>query len=298
MVLRAGFSRIFALIFTIVGAPLLMLLTLSAAHSVREGVAWLWSWRARRRRVQEARPDNYESSIRGGSAISALNLSSGHQPSTPPSSPSPNGPSSVTSTWGQASTPQPKVPSMDDTLRGSRPSSSSATPSSSREGSVEEAFTVSRRRSSASSNRVNQNGHPRATTSTQVNTQGSFERPQMPQQSITTTKGISPPPCTLFFVLLLLHLLIGVAIFSPLQRWSVPSAIYVLGCNLLTIDHGGLGERKLIHSTGVLFLYVFYLFIGCIILASVVITAWPRLSTVISNTGKYLEVVKPVHLPR
>ena len=306
MVLRAGFSRIFALVFTLIGAPLLMLLVISGAHTIREGVAWVWTYRARKRQIQDTRPDQYENT-RATSAISSLNIISG-RPSTPPSTPETITTTNENSgTWNQVTQPQPKVQSIDDALGGSRPSSGGSSansrdeittlPSTSDNPTRKQNGNSIRHitRNDRNSNHQQNNNISNETNSDTVHHRIQRVRPMPLQPDI---RRIKPPPFIIFVVLLLIHLLLGLAIFIPIQRWSVPSAIYILGCNLLTLDHGGLGERRLINSPWVVVLYVIYLVFGCIIVASVILTTWPRISNLVSNTGKYLEVVRPVRLPR
>ncbi|XP_076059400.1 uncharacterized protein LOC143036028 [Oratosquilla oratoria] len=89
MVVRTGFSRVFTVLFTVVGAPLVLLVVLSAARTFRLGLGRLWSWRCGCGkggcgRVFDTHPRQYTD--RAESAISTLEPSSIPPPPPPPES--------------------------------------------------------------------------------------------------------------------------------------------------------------------------------------------------------------------
>ncbi|XP_063586856.1 uncharacterized protein LOC134764210 [Penaeus indicus] len=306
MTLRTGFSRIFAVLFSLVGAPLVLLLAISGAFTLREGVGKAWAWRCGRGRQsrvsdgrgqEERRAEQYGSG-RGGSATSTLNLASARPHSSSNPGPSaadagpdtPNGPGELPGSTvpgnsakvrGMAETS--RVPVLDSTLRSSTSSGLTAqdTDASSESGAITAAPTTSAGRPSEQRLGVGAtDAVPRRPK------QVYYPYPAPPRRSKTA-------PWVVYLVILLVYLLLGFAIFAPIQRWSLPSALYILSGTLLTLDHECLGERQTLGSSKIIVPYVLYMLLGIVLATSLVMSVWSSLCASLVNTGKYLAVVRP-----
>ncbi|XP_037777413.1 uncharacterized protein LOC119574291 [Penaeus monodon] len=306
MTLRTGFSRIFAVLFSLVGAPLVLLLAISGAFTLREGVGKAWAWRCGRGRQsrvsdgrgqEERRAEQYGSG-RGGSATSTLNLASARPHSSSNPGPSaadtgpdtPNGPGELPGSTvpgnsakvrGMAETS--RVPVLDSTLRSSTSSGLTAqdTDASSESGGINAAPTTSTGR--PSEQRL---GAGATDAVSRRPKQVYYPYPPPPRRSKTA-------PWVVYLVILLVYLLLGFAIFAPIQRWSLPSALYILSGTLLTLDHECLGERQTLGSSKIIVPYVLYMLLGIVLATSLVMSVWSSLCASLVNTGKYLAVVRP-----
>ncbi|XP_069976427.1 uncharacterized protein, partial [Penaeus vannamei] len=306
MTLRTGFSRIFAVLFSLVGAPLVLLLAISGAFTLREGVGKAWAWRCGRGRQsrvsdgrgqEELRAEQYGSG-RGGSATSTLNLASARPHSSSNPGPSaadagpdtPNGPGELPGSAvpgnsakrrGMAETS--RVPVLDSTLRSSTSSGLTAqdTDASSESGGINAAATTSAGR--PSEQRL---GADATDAVPRRPKQVYYPYPPPPRRPKTA-------PWVVYLVILLVYLLLGFAIFAPIQRWSLPSALYILSGTLLTLDHECLGERQTLGSSKIIVPYVLYMLLGIVLATSLVMSVWSSLCASLVNTGKYLAVVRP-----
>lgn len=97
----------------------------------------------------------------------------------------------------------------------------------------------------------------------------------------------------MYVAILLAYILLGLAIFAPIQRWSLPSSLYIVVSTLLTFDHDSLGEKQTLGSSRVIVPYVLYMLLGLVLVASLVTSVWSSLCDSLVNTGRYLAVVRP-----
>ncbi|XP_063843303.1 uncharacterized protein LOC135090465 [Scylla paramamosain] len=287
MTLRTGFSRVFAVLFSLVGAPLVLLLAISGAFTVREGVGKAWAWRCGRGRqgkvgesaVVEGRTGQY-----GGGAAPEGEAAIRPASSSSSARSTPNGPGELASRVSdkhksemhQAS----RVPALDSTLR----SSSLSTPRDSDQSS---------------------SGSPPAQDTPQYASAGGEQsfvgvNPALqrriamgPRRQIPPRRGQSPVPWAVYLGLVVAYIVLGLVVFAPIQRWSLPSSVYIVVSTLLTLDHDGLGERHLVGSSKVVVPYVLYMLVGLVLVAALVISVWSSLCASLVTTGKYLAVVRP-----
>ncbi|KAG7158728.1 TWiK family of potassium channels protein 7-like 1 [Homarus americanus] len=321
MTVRTGFSRIFAVLFSLVGAPLVLLLAISGAFTIREGVGKAWAWRcgfgkqARvadgRGQVVEGRAGQYGSG-RGGSAASTLNLAGRPQSSTSagvgPGGEqgvriTPNGPGELPGSirppnsakprlWGGTADiqQQSRVQALDSTLR-----SSSILSSTLRD--------TDHSSSSSATNSVSGSAQNTLSNSSQFRTVGDEQTmgvnpaiqrrgryPPPPRQGSRRPHGV---PWPVYLALLVAYIFLGLAIFAPIQRWSFPSSLYILMSTLMTLDHDSLGEKQQLGSSRIIVPYVVYMLLGLVVMATLVISVWSSICTSLVNTGKYLAVVRP-----
>lgn len=318
MTLRTGFSRIFAVLFSLIGAPLVLLLTISGAFTIREGVGKAWAWRCGHRKqgrvadgrghVGEGRAGQYGSG-RGGSAVSTLNLASRPQSSTSAGAGvggvehgarvTPNGPGELpgslvppSSTSGRSADiqQQARVPALDSTLRSS--SALSSTPRDTDESSASSAASnsISGGALNSSQYRTTRADQPYSGVNPVLQRRGKLGYPPYARQ--VSRRGHAAP-WAVYLAILVAYVLLGLAIFAPIQRWSLPSSLYILLSTLLTLDHDSLGEKELLGSSKIIVPYVLYMLVGLVLVATLVISVWSNLCTSLVNTGKYLAVVRP-----
>lgn len=287
MTLRTGFSRVFAVLFSLIGAPLVLLLAISGAFTIREGVGKAWAWRCGRGRqgkvgesvVVEGRTRQFEGEPPPGAE------GSGVRPATSSSSNSPNGPreaASRVSDKQKSEIQQPsRVPALDSTLR----SSSLSTPRDSDQSS---------------------SGSASAQNTPQFRPEGGGGQPAVgANPSVQRRVGVGPPrqaptrrgqnavPWAVYLGLVVAYIVLGLVVFAPIQRWSLPSSLYIVVSTLLTLDHDALGERHLLGSSKVVVPYVLYMLVGLVLVAALVISVWSSLCASLVTTGKYLAVVRP-----
>ncbi|XP_066943401.1 uncharacterized protein [Macrobrachium rosenbergii] len=316
MTLRTGFSRLFAVLFSLIGAPLVLLLAISGAFTIREGVGKAWAWRCGRGsqsrvadeqgQTVEGRAGQYGSG-RGSSARSTLNLASVRPQSSTSMGESsrqiaPNGPGDLPGSLdsakprhpaGKSEVPQQsRVPMLDSTLR----ASTSSTPRDERSGSIS-----SEPSSSGINVATSSGGGPSSRTgppedqAIQRATQNQKRKPGYPFYPLQPPprKKDNAAPWAVYLGILVVYFILGLAIFAPIQRWSLPSAIYILTGTLITLDHGSLGEKQLLGSSKIIIPYVLYMLLGTILVATVIISVWSSICSSLVSTGKYLTVVRP-----
>ncbi|XP_045601921.2 uncharacterized protein [Procambarus clarkii] len=317
MTLRTGFSRIFAILFSLVGAPLVLLLAISGAFTIREGIGKAWEWRcgygkqARiadgRGQVVEGRAGQYGSG-RGGSAISTLNLASRPQSSTsagvgPGASErgtrvTPNGPGELPGSIGPPNSAnqrhpggksdfqqQSRVPTLDSTLRSTNVYSSKDTDQSSASSETSNSISGSGPNTLPSSSQY-RTVRSEQTSSGGVNTAQRAGDAQAPRRSHAV-------PWAIYLALLVLYIILGLAIFAPIQRWSLPSSLYIVVSTLLTLDNDSLGEKQQLGTSRIIVPYVVYMLLGLVLVATLVISVWSSICSSLVTTGKYLTVVRP-----
>lgn len=285
MTLRTGFSRVFAVLFSMVGAPLVLLLAISGAFTIREGVGKAWAWRCGRGQqgkvgesvVVEGRTGQYGGEPPPGDEAGGLRSDS--------SSSSPNGPKGMESRVSdkqKSEIQQPsRVPALDSTLR----SSSLSTPRDSDQSS---------------------SGSASAQNTPQYLPEGTGDQPTVGvNPALQRRVGVGPPrpaparrrqntvPWGVYLALVVAYIVLGLVVFAPIQRWSLPSSLYIVVSTLLTLDHDGLGERHLVGSSKVVVPYVLYMLVGLVLVAALVISVWSSLCASLVTTGKYLAVVRP-----
>ncbi|KAK7079898.1 hypothetical protein SK128_018429 [Halocaridina rubra] len=330
MTLRTGFSRLFAVLFSLIGAPLVLLLAISGALTIREGVGKAWAWRCGRGNqsrvgdghgnVAEGRAGQYGSG-RSSSARSTLNLASRPQSSASVNlgetslGITPNGPGGLPgsldsarprSQGGASELPQQsRVPVLESTLRAStsstpRDNDRSSTGSGDASSSAINAQTTSRGSGGGGDggggggNGGEGNGDEGLTPKASSSQRKKPGYPFYPLQPPPRRKNNGhAAPWGVYLAILVLYLILGLVIFAPVQRWSLPSAIYILTGTLLTLDHGGLGEKQLLGSSKIIVPYVLYMLLGTVIVATLVISVWSSICSSLVSTGKYLTVVRP-----
>ncbi|KAK8746495.1 hypothetical protein OTU49_017046 [Cherax quadricarinatus] len=318
MTLRTSFSRVFAVLFSLVGAPLVLLLAISGAFTIREGMGKAWAWRCgygKQARiadgngeVMEGRAGQYGSG-RGVSALSTLNLAGRPQSSTsagvspgatePSTHFTPNGPWERSGSTGLSNSAknklpigmsdlqqQSRVPTLDSTL-GSI-SGLSSTPRDTDQSS-----------SSSASNSVTGTG-PNNSQYRTISSEQAFPGgvdPTIQRQSRTgnpqASRRTHAVPWVIYLALLIVYIILGLAIFAPIQRWSLPSSLYIVFSTLLTLDHDSLGEKQQLGTSRVIVPYVVYMLLGVVLVATLVMSVWSSLCSSLVNTGKYLTVVRP-----
>lgn len=285
MTLRTGFSRVFAVLFSLVGAPLVLLLAISGAFTVREGVGKAWAWRCGRGRqgkvgesvVVEGRTGQYGGGAaqEGEAAIRPASTSSSARTT-------PNGPGELVSRVSDKQKSEiqqsSRVPALDSTLR----TSSLSTPRDSDQSSS----------GSPPAQNTPQYG-PAGGEQSYVGVNSALQRRIGPPRQFPPRRGPKPVPWAVYLGLVVAYIVLGLVVFAPIQRWSLPSSLYIVVSTLLTLDHDGLGERHLVGSSKVVVPYVLYMLVGLVLVAALVISVWSSLCASLVTTGKYLAVVRP-----
>lgn len=286
MTLRTGFSRVFAVLFSLVGAPLVLLLAISGAFTIREGVGKAWAWRCGRGRQGKVGESVVVEGRTGQYAGEAQPSGETGGPRSASSSSSNNGQkemaSRVSDKQKSSEIQQPsRVPALDSTLR----SSSLSTPRDSDQSS---------------------SGSTSAQNTPQYRPEGGGDQSSVGvNPSLQRRVGVGPPrqaparrgqqsvPWAVYLGLVVAYIVLGLVVFAPIQRWSLPSSLYIVVSTLLTLDHDGLGERHLVGSSKVVVPYVLYMLVGLVLVAALVISVWSSLCASLVTTGKYLAVVRP-----
>lgn len=100
-------------------------------------------------------------------------------------------------------------------------------------------------------------------------------------------------PWPVYLGLLVAYIILGLVVFAPIQRWSLPSSVYIVLSTLLTLDHDSLGERHLLGTSKIIVPYVLYMLVGLVLVVALVMSVWSSLCSTLVTTGKYLAVVRP-----
>lgn len=280
MTLRTGFSRVFAVLFSLVGAPLVLLLAISGAFTIREGVGKAWAWRCGRGRqgkigesvAVEGRTRQY-----GGEPPPAAEAG-GVRSASSSSSP---GEARVSDKQKSEIQHPSRVPALDSTLR----SSSLSTPRDSDQSSS----------GSASAQNTPQYRPEVGGGQATVGVNPSLQRRVGvgPPRHASVRRSQNSVPWGVYLALVVAYIVLGLVVFAPIQRWSLPSSLYIVVSTLLTLDHDGLGEVHLVGTSKVVVPYVLYMLVGLVLVTALVISVWSSLCASLVTTGKYLAVVRP-----
>lgn len=294
-----------------VGIPIIFLLLFNVAQTVREGITWLWSWGRQRRQIGDPALITPSPSTYDPNRQSVHSIEAGSSREVP---------SAVRKDLASIVHP-PRVSLLENALPHSRPGSASVASqdplgqqhnaSSSQETAFQQGTVVPEE--TIKKPLVNSSDKSSSNSSPISNLIKSVPLPSQSVPSFLVNRNLvrqtlerehfGGPKDTVpwFFISLFptFYLLMGTILLSLTQNLNSVSALFVIGSNLLSLDHGGLlSGRTLLSSEVATFFYSLLVLIGVTFMLIFTLGMWPKITSSLEEAGRNLSVVKQINLYR